>query len=369
MVTLLIEASNIRAGGGLTHLVELLRHASPSTYGFERVVLYAPDTTLNKVEDREWLEKKSEPGLNKGYIYRSIWKFFSLKKKIKSYERRVVFIPGTGHISGISYVTMCRNLLPLDIKELNRYFFSSTWLRLRLLRIWHFKAYKNAAGVIFLNTFCQNMVKSQMNKPLNSTAIVPHGLSDTFRKHTFTKRDAEAIEQSLKLIYVSSVEAYKHQWNVAKAVQELRAEGIEVSVTFIGSASKKWLQKLSPYLGDGVEYEGVIPYHELPEFYSQSDAFIFASTCETFGMVLLEAMASGLPVLCSHYSVMPEMMGDNVSYFDPLDVQNIKRAILLFYNNKEKKEEAIGKGKQFSDQFSWERTTQETFSYLQKFIN
>src|SRR5688572_18134696 len=112
-----IEASNIRAGGGLTHLIELLRHVVPEKEGFQQVIVAAPDTTLNKIEDRPWLKKYRHPDLNKNYLFRFRWQRFELLKEIKK-TNAVLFIPGGGKPAfRWPYITMCRNLLPLDHKE------------------------------------------------------------------------------------------------------------------------------------------------------------------------------------------------------------------------------------------------------------
>ena len=50
-----IDASNIRSGGGVTHLVELLRAAEPSAYGFAQVIVWASQATLTRLDERPWL--------------------------------------------------------------------------------------------------------------------------------------------------------------------------------------------------------------------------------------------------------------------------------------------------------------------------
>ena len=59
-----IDASNIRAGGGLTHLVELLGAADPLAHDFSRVVVWSGRSTLSRIEDRDGLGKVSGPVLD-----------------------------------------------------------------------------------------------------------------------------------------------------------------------------------------------------------------------------------------------------------------------------------------------------------------
>ena len=61
-----IDASNLRAGGGVTHLVELLRAADPPAHGFEQAIVWGGAATLSKIEDRDWLCKVHDPLLDRG---------------------------------------------------------------------------------------------------------------------------------------------------------------------------------------------------------------------------------------------------------------------------------------------------------------
>ena len=53
-LTLGIDASNIRAGGGVTHLAELLRAAVPAEHGFDEVIVWSNEGTLAKLDERPW---------------------------------------------------------------------------------------------------------------------------------------------------------------------------------------------------------------------------------------------------------------------------------------------------------------------------
>jgi len=58
---------------------------------------------------------------------------------------------------------------------------------------------------------------------------------------------------------------------------------------------------------DKVVWLGAVPYEEIPKIYHNASIFVCASTCETFGQTVLEAMASGLPIACSNRSPMKEL--------------------------------------------------------------
>jgi glycosyltransferase involved in cell wall biosynthesis len=352
---LAIDASNILAGGGRTHLVELLRHSEPLIYGFDKVLVYGHTAVLNEIPDQPWLIKRTPALFTYGYVGRLLWGIFGRRKN----QNGIWFVPGAGSAPG-DYVTMCQNLLPLEKAERDRYFPSITWLRLSILSALHPRAYTKAKGVIFLNEYSYNTLPKAEQQLVRNKSIVPHGVSELF----FNQRVPQNVPGKLKLIYVSTIDVYKHQWSIALAVKELRKEGVEVEVDFIGGANPKALKKLSPFLNEYIRYPGAIQYDELPDWYSRADAFIFGSTCETFGMVLLEAMASGLPVLCSKYSSMPETLGNHALYFDPLDNKDIKRIIVESYKDREALAELAINGQEYARQFTWKKAAQQTFAFL-----
>jgi glycosyltransferase involved in cell wall biosynthesis len=76
-----------------------------------------------------------------------------------------------------------------------------------------------------------------------------------------------------------------------------------------------------------VVFAGYIPEQELSALLAASAAVIFPSLYEGFGMPVLEAMASGKPVLCSNVTSLPEVAGDAAIYFDPTNPRQIAEAI------------------------------------------
>lgn len=72
-----------------------------------------------------------------------------------------------------------------------------------------------------------------------------------------------------------------------------------------------------------VEFLGYVSNSELVDLYRNARMFVFASTFEGFGIPVLEAMASGTPLVCSNTTSIPEVAGDCAYYFDPYDVENM----------------------------------------------
>ena len=95
-----IDAYNIRAGGCVTHLCEILKVVNPKIYGFNRVVVWGNAATLAKIDDRDWLCKVHVPLLERALMYRIFWHRFMSKKIVQHTECNLLFVPGGSNANG-----------------------------------------------------------------------------------------------------------------------------------------------------------------------------------------------------------------------------------------------------------------------------
>lgn len=100
--------------------------------------------------------------------------------------------------------------------------------------------------------------------------------------------------------------------------------------------------------------------------YQNAAAFIFPSLYEGFGLPPLEAMSNDCVVICSNAASIPEVVGDAGEYFDPNDVEDIKRAMETVLLQTERCEELKTLGRKRINHFSWERCASETMDVYAK---
>lgn len=115
-MTLDIDASNIRTGGGLTHITALLSNAQPSRHSFNKVVVWANKATLDKLPDRKWLIKSNPRLLNRSYAHRDWWQKLVLPKLAKKFCD-ILFLPVATNPNFHPNVSFCQNQLPFDSIE------------------------------------------------------------------------------------------------------------------------------------------------------------------------------------------------------------------------------------------------------------
>ena len=113
-----------------------------------------------------------------------------------------------------------------------------------------------------------------------------------------------------------------------------------------------------------VHYHRVIPFNELHHIYEQADLGLFASSCENLPNILMETMASGLPIACSNRGPMPEILRNAGRYFDPEQPVSIECALRELIDSPQLRSDLAKASFESSKQFSWQRCADETFKFI-----
>jgi glycosyltransferase involved in cell wall biosynthesis len=369
-----IDASNLRRGGGITHLVELLRAGAPAAHGISQVIVWGGGQILAQLEDRPWLVKSSQPLLDRGLPWRAFWQRFRLAALVRACRCDVLFVPGglvAGHCQRPA-VAMSRNLLPFEGRELRRYGLSWLTLKWLILRVLQRRTFRAADGVIFLTRYARDVITRVAGGTLGRTRIIPHGVDSRF---ALAPREQLGISRydvarPFRVLYVSIIDMYKHQWQVVEAVSRLRSQGLPVTLDLVGPAYPPALRKLHKVL-DRVDperrfttYVGAVPHEELPARYAEAQLCVFASSCENMPNILLEGMTSGLPIACSARGPMPEVLGEAGVYFDPESSDDIARAMRQLIESPQLRAQLARAAFERAQSFSWQRCAGETFGFL-----
>jgi len=367
-----IDASNIRSGGGVTHLVEILRAAKPSNYGISRVIIWGGSKTLEALKDRPWLQKIKSPDLDKSLLKRIFWQRFQFTNAAQAYDCDLLFVPG-GLFTGSfrPYVSMFQNMQIFETSELNREGLSLEWFRLRLLQRSQLRTFIGSSGLICLSEYSLKYIMEYYPK-INDLNVrnIAHGINEIPQNQYQAEIDDSS--KVLRILYVSTVKKYKHQWNLIDAVGILRKEGYNLFLELIGSGDSKALRKMHQAIdrnkiyGDYVNYHGELNHKATLNFYNKVDIFVFPSSCETFGISLLEAMNSGLPIACSDRGPMSEILKDSGRYFNPLSVKSITNCLRYLIDRPELRKKLGVKSRKYANHYSWEKCAAETFSFIQK---
>lgn len=368
-----IDAANLLRGGGRTHLIELLRAADPASHGFREVVIWGRRSTLSLLDDRPWLRKVSPAWLDAGLGRRAAWQTLCLDREARAAGCDLLFIPGgssTGRFR--PSVLMSQNLLPFEPSEIRRYTLSARAAKLTALRFVQAWSFRRCDGLVFLTRYGQQVVARQVSN-LPESVVIPHGLHQRFLAPPRPQLPISAYgaAKPLRLLYVSIVDQYKHQWQVVEAVARLRQRtGWPLALDLVGPAYPRSLKRLQRSIhqhdpdGGWLAYHGALPYDQLHAIYARSDLALWASSCETFGLILLEAMGAGLPVASSHHPVMREILGDGGLYFDPEQPESIAQSMEELIVSPALRARLAAAAFERAQQFTWQRCADATFSFL-----
>ena len=151
----------------------------------------------------------------------------------------------------------------------------------------------------------------------------------------------EEMQKEHKLVLVG-----KNGWNTAELreqIQQLQLRGIGV-----------WL-----------EY---VPFSDLRALYQSAKAFLFPSLHEGFGLPILEAFASKVPVITSNITSMPEIAGEAAYLVDPYDIEQLRYAIYTLLSEPNLCCDYIKKGTERVKQFSWQCCAEKTLAVYQKLL-
>jgi len=369
-----IDATNLRSGGGRTHLIELLRHADVYSHGFSRVVVWGSRQTLALLDDADWLLKQSPSALSRGMLSRSLWQCLRLSNQARHFGCDILFIPGGSFAGDFSpVVAMSQNMLPFEQSELWRYGFSITSLRLLFLRWLQASTFERAQGLIFLSGYAHRLLHQLLPKLSDDFRVIPHGLNARFRRSPRPQWPiaSYSLHRPYRILYVSSIDPYKHQWNLLQAVAELRLThqwplALDLVGTAYSSSFRRLKRAISRYdkLGQWVTYHGAIDYECLHSLYHKSDLGVFASTCENMPNILVETMSAGLPIACSHSGPMPEILGSSGVYFDPLSPSQISAALQELIADPSLRSRLASQSFDNSGIYSWTGCASDTFGFL-----
>ena len=119
-------------------------------------------------------------------------------------------------------------------------------------------------------------------------------------------------------------------------------------------------------LKNEVIFPGYIQPKDLNALFAGADVFVSVPIYEEFGAPVLEAMACGVPMVCSNISSLPEITGGVTQMVDPYDTEGIKNAILKILDDDRLRDEMKRKGLEQAKKFHWKKTAEETLKVFEE---
>ena len=173
--------------------------------------------------------------------------------------------------------------------------------------------------------------------------------------------------------YTSTIDLYKHQIKILRAINNLNKKNFNIKINFIGSAYTPAKNDFLSQLRSVDQKNKMIIYHgelntsQIIKIYKKSDFLIFASSCENLPNILLEKMATGLPIACAKKRPMSDILQKNGVYFDYNSISDIENCIKRLVNKIGKNGYSSKEVTNRAKKYTWSKCKTETINYLVSF--
>jgi len=203
-------------------------------------------------------------------------------------------------------------------------------------------------------------------------SVIYHGIdTNHFSPATCTNQNNNIKITSPFILSISNRFVWKNYYRLIEAFNlAIMKENLDLDLVIIGESKSKFEdERIRGFinkngLNERIHIIDYIDQNELPNIYRMAKAYIFPSLVETFGMTILEAMACGVPVACSRWGPIPEIAGDSVLYFNPLDILDISNSIISICTDSDLQNKLISSGLSHVKLFTWEKAANDYLNIL-----
>lgn len=224
------------------------------------------------------------------------------------------------------------------------------------------KSIKRATYVCVVSDFTRSEIINHLNVPKDKITIVYPGVSEQFKQYPEPEIDKIKKKYLLNKPYVLYVGMLEPRKNIANLIAAFKALPKEIKENYdlVLVGHKGWrTEKIDQMIEIGknegwLKQMGYVDQNHLPIIVSASILMAYPSYYEGFGMPIVEAMASGTPVLTSKVASMPEVSAGAAYLIDPYSVQNMTDGLLKLITDRELRETLILKGLDRAKDFTWE---------------
>lgn len=232
-------------------------------------------------------------------------------------------------------------------------------------------AQEEADAVIAVSEVTKSEIVTHLKIPAGRVYVVHVGVDPAF----YPIRDHEAVARVLApmrlrpgefILHVGTIEPRKNLVRLVEAFHEARGAFPSPRPKLALAGGRGWLYRevFERVAALGLQKEiiflGRVPGDTLPALYNGALIFAYPSLCEGFGLPPLEAMACGVPVIASHTSSLPEVVGDAGILIDPTDTQALANALVSLAANAELRADLSARGLARAALFSWEEAARKT---------
>lgn len=267
-------------------------------------------------------------------------------------------------------VCTVHDVIPLDLPA-----YRGSWSMrayLQLLR----RSIQRATLIITDSEYSRQRIEHHLGISADRIVVTPLGVDARFRPNA--REDVKTLERyGIAKPYLLNIGGFDQRKNLSALIEAfaMTRPSLPSHLTLViggrpHTGNRRLYPDLMPLirrhgLESAVTFTGFIDDDDLPSVYRQAEAFVFPSVYEGFGLDPLEAMASGVPVICSNRTSLPEVVGDAGLLIEP-EARQIAQAMVRLMGDSSLREELAGRGGERARDFTWERTVDLTLSAYER---
>jgi glycosyltransferase involved in cell wall biosynthesis len=230
---------------------------------------------------------------------------------------------------------------------------------------------RRADGILCVSEHTASEARRLLDVPPEKIGVTPLGVDRDFREPV----SEEAVETSLRrlrlprggILYVGSEEKRKNLVSLVMAYLSLARRRRDVPPLILAGPGSAWAQG-GTRIGPQIRATGYLPRDDVRALMASSSVLVLPSLEEGFGLPVVEAMAAGLPVVCTRGSALEEVAGDAAELVDPGDTSGLTHAIERLLDDPDAAEALRRRGLERSRRFDWQDTAARTLAFYQKVL-
>lgn len=289
------------------------------------------------------------------------WFQFSVKNTLNRLKPDLFLSPD----GFLSLGATCKQLSVIHDINFLHYPKDSKWLTSRYYNNFFPKFAKQATRIATVSEFSKNDIAANYKIESSKIDVVYNGINPFFKPLTENEQTATKQKYSQGKDYFVFVGSLHPRKNVAMLVKAFalfkQCKGVDLKLLIVGPefwATNEIKDVITSHnLSNEVVLTGRLENNELANVMGSAMALTFVPYYEGFGIPLVEAMESQVPIIAANTSSLPEVAADAALYVDPFNAEEIKDAMLKIHSDEKIRNELIQKGKTQKQKFSWDKSS------------
>ncbi|HZL08731.1 MAG TPA: glycosyltransferase family 1 protein [Prolixibacteraceae bacterium] len=298
-----------------------------------------------------------------------IWFEFQIPRILKKYKADLFFSPD-GYLSLNSRVNQLAAIHDINFAHRPK---DLPWLKAAYYNHFFPRFARKAKRIVTVSFFSKEDITRTYKISNDKIDVVYNGVNTIYTPTSEEERiEAKMTYSAHKdyFLFIGSLHPRKNICGLLRAYDAFRTlVESDVKLLIVGESMFKTNDIELTYEGmrfrDDVVFTGRLNNDELHQVLGAALALTFIPFFEGFGIPIIEAMSTGVPVICSNTTSLPEVGGSAVFYVDPFSLNQIKDGMIRIFQEKELRDSLIEKGFVQKDKFSWDKTADLLWGSIQ----